>query len=431
MKTFPKEVIVLEKIVGGGQTLGTLADGRKVFVWGGLPGEKVEVQLTKSKSKMAEAVVTDVIEPSTERIEPKDPESYLSTSPWQIMSDEAEARYKAQLIDEAFELHHTVLPEKTEVYSDGVPYGYRNKVEFSWYGDDDGLHLAFFRRGTHGKVAVEGTSLARDEINTLAHEIRDMLSSKGVEARQLKTLLIRCNQQGDTVWQLYVKDENFSELSADDAKKFTAQGGEVIYSDPRSPASRITKRLASFGDPVLTDTLLGVPFRYATEGFFQVNIPVYEQALKGMQAWTHDPNATSVIDFYSGVGTIGLTIGGENVTLVEVNEDAVREMRANIKALHKNAHAVLAPSEKALECISSEAVIILDPPRAGLHDDVTQRLLETVPPRIIYLSCNPVTQARDVQKLLEKYDITYQRGYNFFPRTPHIEHLMVLTSNKS
>jgi 23S rRNA (uracil1939-C5)-methyltransferase len=160
MKTFRKEDVVLEKIVGGGQALGTLADGRKVFVWGGLPGEKVEIQLTKSKSKMAEAVVTEVIEPSPERIAPQDPESYLSTSPWQIISDEAEARYKAQLIDEAFELHHTVLPEKTSVYSDGVRYGYRNKVEFSWYGDDEGLHLAFFRRGTHGKVPVEGTSLA-------------------------------------------------------------------------------------------------------------------------------------------------------------------------------------------------------------------------------------------------------------------------------
>lgn len=475
MKTFPKEVIQLEKIVGGGQALGTLPDGRKVFVWGGLPSEKVEVQLTKSKSKMAEAVVTEIIEPSTERVEPKDPESYLSTSPWQIMSAEAEARYKTTLINDAFELHHVTLPSETKIYSDNNLYGYRNKVEFSWYGDESGLHLAFYRRGTHGKVIVDGTSLARGEINTLARQIRDALSTKGVEARQLKTLLIRCDQHGDAVWQLYVKDSNFDALSEIDMKTFTAQGGEVIYSDPKSPASRITKRLASFGSTVLSDEILGVPFRYATEGFFQVNIPVYERALQEMRAWTevndkrvtrkgatptktrskrdedganfaagpatsdlrspvpHEAraydgsgNGSKVIDFYSGVGTIGLTIGGDNVTLVEVNEDAVREMRANIKALHKNTKAVLAPSEKALEYITSDATIILDPPRAGLHDNVTERLLDVTPPRIIYLSCNPVTQARDVAKLLEKYEIVGHQGYNFFPRTPHIEHLVVL-----
>jgi 23S rRNA (uracil1939-C5)-methyltransferase len=135
-----------------------------------------------------------------------------------------------------------------------------------------------------------------------------------------------------------------------------------------------------------------------------------------------------LIDFYSGVGTIGLTIGGNDVTLVEVNEDAVREMRANIRTLHKSAEAVLAPSEKALDYITSDATIILDPPRAGLHNDVTERLLESLPPRIIYLSCNPVTQARDVAQLLEKYEIVYHTGYNFFPRTPHIEHLVVLES---
>jgi len=424
MKTFPKEIVTLEKIVGGGQALGTLSDGQKIFVWGGLPEEKVEVQITKKKSKMAEGVVTDVLKSSPERVKPKDPESYLSTSPWQIMSDEAEQLHKASLINEAFELHHVTLPGKTEVYSNDVTYNYRNKVEFSWYGNDDGLHLAFYRRGTHGKVIVDGTSLAREEINTLAREVRNLLSSKKIEARQLKTLLIRCDQHGNAVWQLYVKDVDFDAISENEAAALSAQGGEVIYSDPKSPASRITKRLKSFGNPVLSDTILSVPFRYATEGFFQVNVPVYERALKDMEQWVNE--GTAVIDFYSGVGTIGLTIGGDHVTLVEVCEDAVREMKANIQALHKTATAVLAPSEKALEYITSDATVILDPPRAGLHDAVTERLLETLPPRIIYLSCNPVTHARDVAKLLERYEIVSHEGYNFFPRTPHIEHLAVL-----
>jgi 23S rRNA (uracil1939-C5)-methyltransferase len=422
------EEITLEKIVGGGQALGVAADGRKAFVWGGLPGERVTVCVSKKKSKLIEGIVTDVHESSSERTEPKDPDSYLSTSPWQIMKFSAEKHYKAALIEEAFELHDIVLPDAIDVYTDNVEYGYRNKVEFSWWGDTnergaETLDLAFFKRGGSGKVPVDGTSLARDEINRLARAIRDLLQSKGIPARTLKTLLVRCDQKGSCVWQLYVKEKDADFISDAEAVSLPARGGEVIYSDPRSPASRITSRLASFGDIVLNDRVLDVPFHYATEGFFQVNLPVYERALKDMKKWIGDK---PTVDMYSGVGTIGLTIGGRGTTLIEVDENAVREMNRNIASLGLQAEAVLASSEKALEYITADKTIIVDPPRAGLHADVIARLLEARPERIIYLSCNPVTQARDVQMLSEAYGIRYHRGYNFFPRTPHIEHLVVL-----
>ena len=135
----------------------------------------------------------------------------------------------------------------------------------------------------------------------------------------------------------------------------------------------------------------------------------------------------STLDLYAGVGTIGLTIGGDNITLVESNADAVREMQRNITELGRtDARAVLAPSEQALDHITGKEIVIVDPPRAGLHTDVIATLLQKLPPRIIYLSCNPVTQARDVALLQQHYRIAWHRGYNFFPRTPHIEHLVVL-----
>ena len=332
--------------------------------------------------------------------------------------------------------------------------------------------------------------MARPEINNLAHAIRDLLRHKRVAARQLKTLLIRCDQSGSCVWQLYVKDRLPEIITADEAAKLPAQGGEIIYSDPRSPASRITERLACFGNTILTDTILGIPFRYACEGFFQVNIPVYEQALRDMKEWvpydcnsqhsgrqlghhqkkpeqhgTNSQHGSSnsfsegfafpakarqerqldqlaarrpeekdvcetgepTLDLYAGVGTIGLTIGGDNVTLVEINTDAVREMQRNITELGRtDARAVLAPSEQALDYITGKEIVIVDPPRAGLHPDVIATLLQKLPPRILYLSCNPVTQARDVALLQQSYQIAWHRGYNFFPRTPHIEHLIIL-----
>ena len=494
MKRQSLETIHLDKIVGGGQTLGTLADGRKCFVWGGLSGETVTVRITKKKSHLVEAVVEEVISPSPDRIQPRDPDSYLSTSPWQIMPLEVEQTYKAQLIDDAFALHNVTLPAAIDIYCDNVAYGYRNKVEFSWYSESvvsrvvsqkksglvsgpglfsddtreidadsdreesfiDTLDLAFFRRGSKGKIVVDGTSLAHPAINNLARTIRDLLRHKRVAARQLKTLLVRCDQSGSCVWQLYIKDRLPEIITADEAAKLPAQGGEIIYSDPRSPASRITKRLARFGNTTLTDTVLGVPFRYACEGFFQVNIPVYEQALRDMKEWVsressywqlghhqkiiRDPRKVAqifsevplaadqpILDFYAGVGTIGLTIGGGNVTLVEINADAVREMQRNITELDRTgARAVLAPSEQALNYITGKEIVIVDPPRAGLHPEVVATLLQKLPPRIIYLSCNPVTQARDVALLQQSYQIAWHRGYNFFPRTPHIEHLIIL-----
>ena len=423
----------LDTIVGGGQTLGTLDDGRKCFVWGGLPGETVTIRLTKVKSSYVEGVVTDVLKSSPERITPRDTDSYLSTSPWQIMSFTAEQNYKSKLISEAFALHHIELPTSPEIYSDQQTYNYRNKIEFSWYSDldpisgVDTLDIAFFRRGSKGKIPVEGTSLAHPNINTLALEIRDLLRSKSISARQLKTLLIRCDQSGDSVWQLYTKDKLPNLISTDEANKLTASGGEIIYSDPRSPASRITERIAKFGETVLRDEIFGIEFRYPAESFFQINLPIYQQVLADMREFI-EPDKP-VIDLYSGVGTIGLTVSQPNqsLKLIEINQSAVSEMKANIAKIgRQNAEAILSASENVTDLIDSESTIIVDPPRAGLHSNVTNRFLETSPSSIIYLSCNPVTQARDVELLSSKYEISYMRGYNFFPRTPHIENLVVL-----
>lgn len=426
-KIYSTAEVRLEKIVGGGQALGKLEDGKKIFVWGGLPGELVSVQITKKKSSYLEGKVIEIIEASDERITPKDPESYLSTSPWQIMKAESEAHYKAALIEEAFELHDIVLPNPIQLYGDTKRFEYRNKLEFSWYGHEvngqELLDLAFFIRGSKGKVPVTQMSLAHPSIMRTALAVRDLLRTKPITARNLKTLLIRCDSEGNTVWQLYVKDALPEIITKDEANSLAALGGEVIFSDPRSPASKITKRLAQFGDTSLSDTILGVPFRYATEGFFQINLPIYEAALKEMQKWVENKQT---VDLYSGVGTIGLTIGGDGTTLVEIDEHAVREMRQNIMRLDVDAHAVLAPSEKALDYITSDKTIIVDPPRAGLHQIVIERLLEQQPSRIIYLSCNPVTQARDVQKLGDIYGVRAHQGYNFFPCTPHIEHLVIL-----
>lgn len=431
MKNIEETVVRLDKIVGGGQALGTAEDGRKIFVWGGLPDETVRIQITKKKSKYAEGTAIEVIEASSIRVVPEDPDSYLSTSPWQIMNFKSEEHFKSALIEEAFELHKIILPGPIEVYSNGNEYGYRNKVEFSWYWNKqtETLDLAFFKRGSHGKIPVDKTSLAMPSINQGAVCIRDVLRKRNnLLASDLKTLLIRANQKGEVIAQLYVKKPDFTPFDDGEIENLgnNITGFEIIYSDPLSPASVITKRLQQSGKDFLSDKIAGITFNYAVEGFFQVNLPVFEKTIDDIKKWIIPDS--SVVDFYSGVGTIGLTVGGKNVTMVETDENAVREMQRNICALDKEKEitVVHSDSEDAVNFINSESLIIVDPPRNGLHETVTRKLLDEVPPRIIYLSCNPTTQARDIAMLSDKYAISFHRGYNFFPRTPHIEHLVIL-----
>ena len=429
------ETVKFSKITPGGQALGELESGKKIFAWGVLPGEMAEVQITKSKKSFAEGFATEILEKSPNRIEPRDAESFLSTSPWQIFDFDFEQKTKQELIAESFRQEKIALNQE-EIYSDGEIFEYRNKVEFSfWFekfenSDDGELNLAFFKRGGKGKIPVNGTSLAKPEINQAGQKVLEILRARKTASRDLKTLLIRANKNGEIAAQLYVKEEDFVPFSPQEIEKLDFKCFEIIFSNPKSPASVITKILQTSGEKNLTDSVLGVNFNYATESFFQINLPVYEKALLDMKRFIDGKKPT--IDLYSGVGSIGLTIGKNNLTMVEINESAVAEMRANIAKLGRenSAKAIFAPSEKALDFIESGANLIVDPPRAGMDKKVCAKILEAEPEKIIYLSCNPTTQARDAAILSEKYDIIYSRGYNFFPRTPHIENLIVLQIRK-
>lgn len=427
------EIAKFNKITPGGQALGMLENGKKIFAWGVLPNETAKIQITKSKSSFVEGFAVEIFESSPERIEPKDKESFLSTSPWQIFNFDFEQKTKQELIFESFRQEKIELKNQEDFYSNGKIFKYRNKVEFSFWwekseeNENDGeLNLAFFKRGGKGKIPVFGTSLATPEINQAGQKVLAILRDRKTASRDLKTLLIRANQKGEISAQLYVKDEKFELFSKEEITSLGFKNFEIIFSNPKSPASVITKKIQSQNQENLQDSVLGVNFNYATESFFQINLPVYEQALHDMKKFIDISKPT--VDLYSGVGSIGLTIGAGDLTLVEINEPAVEEMRRNIAELgrEKTAKAILSPSEKALDFIKKGANLIVDPPRAGMNREVCEKILEIEPEKVIYLSCSPTTQARDAAILSKKYEIIYTRGYNFFPRTPHIENLIIL-----
>lgn len=407
-------MIRVDKIIPGGYGIGTDADGKKIFFWNALPGELVEdYKITKSKSHFTEAIATKISDPSSHRCEPKD-SCYLSTSPWQIINYDYELILKKSLVVEIFREHGIIIPTP-EIFTNNQDYFYRNKMEYTLYWDNDAskINLAFHTRGSHRKIPIDSSSIERPELFAAASTIVDDLNSRHEEARRYQSLLLRCNQAGKI------------------------SGGLFENGKPHPHFNH------------LTDTILGHEYSYSPNGFFQINLPVYEMALTEIR---HHIKTDRVLDLYSGVGTIGLSVAcDKNLTLVECDKPAFDEMTKNItlnpvgrqpgqptsltnthltgtkQVQNGNILAVLAKSEEVTSYLAPDQTVILDPPRAGCDRHLIDRLLEVQPSKIIYLSCNPATQARDTQLLLAKYHLDTVKTYNFFPHTPHIENLITLS----
>ena len=408
-------MVKIEKIIPGGQALGTLPGGKKIFFWNALPGEVVEeYEVTKQKSHFTEAIATKISNPGPYRIKPQD-ECYLATSPWQIINYDYELELKQALVTEIFREHHIDI-QKPEIFTDGKDYHYRNKMEYALYWDNNTnkIELAFHARGSHRKIPITKSSIERPEIFQTATSIINMLNNNHEEARTYQSLLLRCNQKGEVSGGLY---EN------------------------RKPHPFFKN---------LTDSILGHEYSYSPNGFFQINLPVYEMALKEIK---NHITTDKVLDLYSGVGTIGLSVARDkHLTLVECDKPAFKEMARNItieefarltrsarsegspvttgraeRVRNGNILGILDKSENVTDYIEPDMTVIVDPPRAGCDKKLIDRFLEVKPAKIIYLSCNPATQARDVKLLLAKYQIKTVKTFNFFPHTPHIENLIVLS----
>lgn len=376
----------IKELVPGGRGIANLENGKKAFIWNALPGEEVEFETTKSKTHYEEGIATKIITTSPHRIAPKD-ECFLSTSPWQIMDYAEELRQKQLIVKECFCQQHIPV-EILPTITDGKDFFYRNKMEYSlyWSHDDNKIHPAFHTRGTHRKTPIMQSSIERPELFKEATRIIDALNQEHAEARSYQSLLARCDQQGKVSSALFENGKSHPQME------------------------------------LLKDELLGYSYSYSPNGFFQINLPVYEMVLKEI---SQHIQTEKVLDLYAGVGSIGLSVARDkNLTMVEINGSAFQEMQNNAKGT--KAKCILAKSEDVEDYIAPDCTVIIDPPRAGCDAKLIDKLNEIMPKSIIYLSCNPITQARDVA-LLKGYKITKVQPYNFFPRTPHIENLAILT----
>lgn len=414
-----EQKIKIEKLVFGGEALGKTEEGKTALIWNALPGEEVIAETYKKKGAIF-GVATEVITPSIDRIEAKE-DHFLACSPWQILKEGAEAGTKKEVLKELFLRQFDISLPKFVLVDSKDHYHYRNKMEFSFYGDESGISLAFYKRGSKGKFKIAGCELAKQGINTAALDIIKVINTLGLRASDLKSLVLRENYKGEVIGALFTKLDSFPKVNFLNGK---LAGFSVYHSDPKSPISVATKLLRQEGKNEFSEKILDLYFNVNVLSFSQVNIPIFEKALERIKEQSREAN--KVVDFYAGSGAIGLSLDAKEVVLVEENKDGVDAGNKLVTENNiKNAKFVCAKSEDALEYLSEE-LVIFDPPRSGLHPKVVKRVREVKPKKIIYLSCNPATQGRDISELLDLYKLDFFEAYNFFPRTPHIETLAVL-----
>jgi 23S rRNA (uracil1939-C5)-methyltransferase len=398
------------------------ASGRPVFAWGVLPGERARVAPVRRKNGNLLCRAEEILLPSPDRIPPQEPH-YLSCSPWQVMRYPAQVKWKRRILESFF----PALPLDRFVEAETV-WGYRNKMEFSFIEDGNSLRLAFHERASAWRkmALTEGCHLASDAMNEAALEVVEQLGARGLRAASLKSLIVRGSAAtGETLVALYVTDPSFSGF---DLRLARSSGLAIFYSDPLSPASVATKPLFRRGSQQFTERVAGLELACPLDGFFQNHAEVFSRAVEEIRRQV--PPSGFLLELYSGVGSIGLALGdrAKEIIAIESSEASVAFAEINRKrAGAENYRPVWARAETCAEHLLGDAdIVVVDPPRSGLPAKLVGALARTPPSRIIYLSCNPETQARDVALLGAGFRLVALTGFDFYPQTPHLESLIVL-----
>lgn len=407
----------------------------EVFVVGGLPGEEVYTRVFKKRAGKRWVVVEQVLSPSPDRIQPME-DHFLSCSPWAIMPYTKQIEYKKHLLEQLYKQYSVAVDG---FFGAVEEYGYRTKAEFGFWYDNGAMYLGYHTRGKPFVLTPlsQGCALLSSKSNKAALAIIELINKHQIPKAELKSLTIRESKTKDKrIALLCVKKEDFSiPFGLKDIPEL--DGLVVAFSNPLSPASVLTNILSVEGDDFLEETISQVELRYPIDGFFQNNIPLFEKVLEIMgnvvKSQSNSPKTavSKMVELYSGVGTIGLALHkhSKEIIGVEVVPSSIRLAKENaLRNNIKNYSCFDIAAEKMDSTVLADAdVVILDPPRIGLHEDVVNYLLTYKPKTILYLSCNPITQARDFAQLQTHYSPTYLYGFDFYPQTNHMESLLVLS----
>jgi len=430
-----------------------------VFVPYAASGDVVDLQITKKKKKFAEARITHFHEFSDKRIEPKC--QYFTKCggcKWQHLNYENQLKLKHQQVIDDFEriakVHvETILP----IIGANNVFNYRNKVEFTFsnkaweeFFDKDnpkGLPaLGFHFPGLFDKIIdIDICHIANDYSNQIKNRIKEIAVNNHFEFFDLRhqtgclrNLMIRQTSQNQWMVVLVIAHQNNELISTifDALIPEFAMVTEWCYvinnkrNDTWSDLDVMTYKGKGYLEEKIEDKI----YKIRPQSFFQTNT---DQALKLYEIAREFAGLTgveNVYDLYTGTGSIALFVSDrcKKITGIEYVEAAVIDAKENAKLNGVNHAEFFAGDMKSIlnqefiETHGKPDVVITDPPRDGMHPDVVAKLLEIEAQRIVYISCNPATQARDIFTLKEKYNVIKIQSVDLFPHTHHIENIALL-----
>lgn len=425
--TFPPQFeIEIEKLNLDGAGVG-FYNGRRVAIFGAMSGDTVLAKPLKVSRNHSKAQLIEVIKKAEGRKEVGDIH-YPSSSPWLPMPYEKQLQQKEIYLQKIFK-EKSGEEQVFNVEPSVLDKAYRTKVEFGFFENKSGEIALGFRKRNRWRdfYEINQLTIAPPVMLEVAKEILSKINENQISIDQLKSLVVRYSfSEKKCIAGLFVTDRHVKSISP---KQDNLNGFHIVYSDPLSPVSKITDVIATSGEELMTDIIHGKTFRYHWNGFFQQNVPTFEKLLEFVSA--HVPKSGTFVDLYSGVGTIGISLAEDQRKIVAIESDTeaseLSKKNAEINSVQNYTHtSSCIEAEDLGQFISKEDAVILDPPRAGLHPSVVRYFVENGPERLIYISCNPKTQAINYVELKKTYIIEATHAFDLYPHTPHVESVLIL-----
>ena len=442
----------VEKVVYGGRGLAHL-NNLAIFVANTVPGDKVIAKVVRTKKNFAEARILEVIEASPHRIIAPCPYSdFCGGCTWQCIEYEKQLEYKHALVMEL--LNHIGMATDFTMHpplASPQIFAYRNKMEFSFSDrrwllpkereekkDNNSFALGLHVPGTFDKIIdIEGCLLQKEEGNEILREAKRYIRESGMPVYGLKThqgfwryLMLRHSYFFDE-WMVNIitsekRDASIQLLASILKDRFNEIATIVNNINTRRGGTAVGEWEKVFaGEGHIKDKIGTLTFEISANSFFQTNTLMAERLYQSVKDFASLTGKETIFDLYSGIGTISIFLASQAARIigVDISNAAIADAKRNCQLNGiDNCEFVCGDVKMFLSQFRIQPdVVIADPPRVGMHRGVIDRILRLLPKRIIYISCNPSTLARDVALLKEGYTLEEVQLIDLFPNTYHIE----------
>ena len=426
--------VEIERMAYGADAIGHLPNGKTVFVEGGVAGDIAEVELLEEKSSFARARVSNIVEASPDRVAPESPIDLMcGTAPWQCMRYAAQLTAKRDNVKSALvRTAHVEEGRADELVRECLPskrsWGYRNKLELSTGVDRSGhFELGFHREGSNDFVAASSSRLAHKQIEKAPKALRGAIRYA----------------QGDQDYGIFRVGVRHSLVTGElEVALWTRPGAfpRGVFAKTLSTALKATSVVRVLADPGKARKIKGVEtldgrgywrekigdVQYSTQApsFFQVNTAQAGKLVQCVLEGLGDLDGAYVADLYAGGGTfsVPLALAGADVVAVESAGSSVRDLRYNADANGVFVEVVGGDAARELASLGELDALVVDPPRAGLADGVVGDIASAGPAVVAYVSCDPATWARDVERFEQAgYRLRSVQPVDLFPQTYHVE----------